>query len=149
GNSNAKSLASAELYNPVDGKFTPTGSMVYPRREHRATRLADGRVLITGGVDNSDRILATAEIYDPASGTFSLTTTGFPGTGTNMTDQRYEHRATLLSNGRVLIAGGADSQSILATAEIYDPDRARFLASAVTSAAPMARATRVCNSTAA
>jgi hypothetical protein len=126
GNSNAKSLASAELYNPVDGKFTSTGSMVYPRREHRATLLADGRVLITGGVDNSDRILSTAEIYDPKSGKFSLTTTAFPGTGTNMMDQRYEHTATLLGNGSVLVAGGADAHSILATAELYDPGRGSF-----------------------
>jgi hypothetical protein len=123
-NSDAKSLASAELYSLLDGKFTPTGSMVYSRREHRAIRLADGRVLITGGVDSSDRILSTAEIYDPASGKFSLTTAAFPGT--NMMDQRYEHTATLLGDGQVLVAGGADSQSILATAELYNPSRGSF-----------------------
>jgi hypothetical protein len=125
-NADAKSLASAELYNPLDGKFTPTGSMVYPRREHRATRLADGCVLVTGGVDSSDRILSIAEIYDPASGKFSLTTTAFPGTSTNMMDQRYEHTATLLGDGRVLVAGGADAHSILTTAELYNPSRGSF-----------------------
>ena len=121
-----KSQASAELYNPVDGKFVSIGAMNSPRDEQTATLLANGRVLIAGGLDANDKILATAELYDPASGKFVSTTRANPTTGANMTDQRYEHSATLLQNGAVLIAGGADPQYVLATAELYDPVRASF-----------------------
>ena len=60
----------AELFNPASRTFTPTIPMNSPRRNHTATRLADGRVLIAGGFNSTpsgDLILASAEIFDPAS----------------------------------------------------------------------------------
>ena len=56
--------ASAELYDPVSGTFTSTGSMSEGRAGHTATLLADGTVLVTG-TDN------TAELFSPGTGTFS------------------------------------------------------------------------------
>jgi hypothetical protein len=123
---NGKPQALAEIYNPASGKFIAAGSMRLARREHRATLLQNGDVLITGGLDAQERILAIAELYDPATGKFALTTEAFPRTGTAMTDVRCEHTASLLPNGQVLIAGGGDTNGMLATAELYDPAQGTF-----------------------
>ena len=70
-------LSSAELYDPVTGTFTPTGSMLaercgYSAPGFTATLLENGQVLIAGG-SNPSSFVAAAELYDPSSGTFSLT----------------------------------------------------------------------------
>src|SRR5215472_2773339 len=83
------------------GAFTPTGKMITPRYLHSTTLLPDGRVLIAGG-DSSYSVSdaeSSAELYDPVSGTFLPTG--------SMTTPRDGHTATLLPNGKVLIAGGA------------------------------------------
>jgi hypothetical protein len=58
-------IASAELYDPKTGTFSPTGSMKTGRDVHTATLLLDGRVLITGGDDTYPHPVASAELYDP------------------------------------------------------------------------------------
>src|SRR3954462_6489769 len=69
---NTTVLASAELFDPRTGSFTPTASMSVRRAKHDAVRLADGNVLVMAGADERDDrgAYATAEVYDVASGTF-------------------------------------------------------------------------------
>jgi WD40 repeat protein len=97
--------------------------MTTARYGHTATRLADGRVLIAGGgLNETDATIqdtyASSEIYDPASGTFKATG--------SMHTARGDHTATLLSDGRVLIAGGSNDSGNVAQAEIYDPSTGKF-----------------------
>jgi hypothetical protein len=141
----ASFVASAELYDPATGTWSVTGNLNAPRSSHTATLLPDGRVLIAaGGFDNwapdkggfavSPTSLNSAELYDPATGTWSVTA--------SLKTLRTAHTATLLPNGKVLVAGGyywtTDGNTpndgtfpcgdiwtcrakALDTAEIYDP----------------------------
>ena len=81
--------------------WVPTGNLNTPRWQHTATRLQDGKVLVVGGVANGDdplNVLDTSELYDPATGTWSVTG--------HLNRPRVGHTATLLLDGRVLVAGG-------------------------------------------
>jgi len=113
-------FSSAELYNPMTGKWAKTGSMKAPRYRATATLLSSGKVLIAGGDDDEadDSPVVTAELYDPATGRF--TKTG------SMSVARDWATATLLRDGRVLVAGGGTEDADTRTAEIYNPSTGRF-----------------------
>ncbi len=97
--------------------------MVSPHSSHTATLLPDGRVLIAGGLVNDrldGRASALAELYDPDRGTWAATG--------KMRQARWNHTATLLANGKVLVAGGYDDgRQLLGSAELYDPDSGRWI----------------------
>jgi hypothetical protein len=99
--------------------------MTTPRVWHTATLLPDGKVLIAGGSPTTSYgpgsiVLASCEIYDPWTNTFSP--------ASPLTVTRMVHTATLLNNGRILIAGGLGSwqgggssaDTRWAAAELYD-----------------------------
>lgn len=123
-------LASAEVYHPASG-WLPAGAMSVPRLGHSLTLLADGRVLAAGGTsldapggsEQGPRPVASAEIYDPASGTWTA--------AGSMAVPRFEHTATLLGDGRVLMAGGLGpgprGLAPSASTEVYDPAATAFV----------------------
>jgi hypothetical protein len=119
---NGHAVESAEVFDPATSTFATTGSMTEARGYHSATRLADGRVLVAGGNPGAwsytGLMLHTAEIYDPKTGTF--TATG------SMVQNRAWQTATLLVDGRVLIAGGTTGSGDLDAAEVYDPTTRTF-----------------------
>lgn len=107
--------------------FVSVGSMSDKRNYHTATRLSDGRVLVTGGLgptrtsSTAYTIFNTADIYDPTQKAFSSTG--------NMIVPRSGHVAILLPNGKVWITGGDTTSSIPATTtEYYDPTSKTFIA---------------------
>ena len=123
-NGGFNNISSAELYDPSTGTFSSAGSMSAPRYDHTATLLNDGTVLVTGG-HSWGPMVATAELYIPPQ--LAGNSTGSWMSLNNMGTPRAEHTATLLSDGRVLIAGGRDNgYNPLASAEIFDPGTRTF-----------------------
>jgi N-acetylneuraminic acid mutarotase len=105
----------AELYDPDSGTWSATGSLTWDRDYCRATLLRNGQVLITGGYQQeTDTPMSSGEVYDPTTGTW----TEMP-----MNEPHFSHTATVLPNGKVLVAGGNGwNVRLLSSAEVYEPD---------------------------
>lgn len=150
---NTNFFASAERYDPVTGQFASTGNLTGPISPSTVAALVDGRVLFAGGNTpagyTSDAELydpasgafsATAALNVPQSAAKAilLTAGGYPdvsdaelhdpsaqqfiATG-SLIEGRSDFTATALSNGRVLVAGGQGASGVLASAEIFTPDK--------------------------
>ena len=116
-------VASAELYTPATGSWSPTGAMSTSREFHTATLLQNGQVLVAGGASNDagGGALRSAEVYNPNTGKWRAT--GEMGTGRNT------QLATLLATGQVLVSGGYDTSGhSLFTAEVYTPSTGTWAA---------------------
>lgn len=101
----AQATPTPSPYKMIDGHFAAT-----------VTLLADGRVLIAGGGDLHASAINLAEIYDPSTDRFEPAGSGL------MSAPRTYHTATLLKDGRVLVAGGMNRMgSALKSAELFDP----------------------------
>ncbi|HZL95606.1 MAG TPA: kelch repeat-containing protein, partial [Vicinamibacterales bacterium] len=94
--------------------------MLEARTGHTATLLADGRVLIAGGIGVSGNTVSTAEQFDPETESFEpLVVEGAAA--------RAFHSATLLTDGRVLIVGGASGHAAADRTEIWSIDERRAM----------------------
>ncbi|MFN7587330.1 MAG: Kelch repeat-containing protein [Planctomycetota bacterium] len=104
----ATSTIKAQLYNPATNTWSNAANMPSGRAYHQDSQvtLADGRVLLSGGVLVPDLIsaansasIANADVYNPATNTWVATT---------MSRARTGHSATRLASGQVIVCGGAE-----------------------------------------
>jgi N-acetylneuraminic acid mutarotase/PKD repeat protein len=108
-------LASAEVYDAGTNTWTAMGNLATSRQASTATVLPDGRLLVAAGSQGGAATLTSAELFDYAAGDASWSATGSLGTA------RSGNTATPLANGKVLVAGGVNGGTYLASAELYDP----------------------------
>jgi len=136
---NNNALASSELYNPASGTWASTSNMNVARVSARAVLLSNGTVLTMGGCINNDcqgGTTRSAEIYSPSTGKWAVTGP--------MVKARAEFVALLLSNGKVLVAGGCTSYdvngclAVTTAAELYNPATKTWSSTGVLRAARMA-----------
>lgn len=125
-------LDSAEIYDPEVNAIVQSGiSLVQPRSSFMSALLADGRVLVCGGVAAGGGTvpagtpLASAELFDPSTSTFAAIASTLP-------TPLWGARATTLVDGRVLMTGGLTSGTGFAVAStvLFDPLTGTFGAGA-------------------
>ncbi len=108
GVNSASAIADAELFDPSTGQFAPAGPYVanltggFTANASTSTLLPDGTVLFARE--------PAAQIYNPATATFKLSGSMYVSVSGNPVAPDYVdgQTATLLLNGTVLVAGGAN-----------------------------------------
>ena len=117
-------LASTELYDPASGSWTAAGNLTIGRIGAATVLLPTGKVLVTGGYNgnifNGSNWLASSELFDPGTAVWSP--------AASLGSARLFATATLLANGKVLVAGGYNGSAYLASAELYDPATGTWIA---------------------
>ena len=119
-------LDTAEVFDPETNRWVAAGEMRDARTEHSAALLKDGRVMVTGGMNENLEIVGTTEIFDPDSGKWTEYA--------SMRTVRRGHFMLTLKDGRVAVVGGIgqtlgglgilaniSAVGALLSTEIYDP----------------------------
>jgi large repetitive protein len=106
------SIEAIDLYSNVDPSSQVIARMRTPRAEATATVLADGSILLVGGIGPDGTPLADAELFNP----ITRSTKQIP-----LQYSRHGHSATLLPDGRVLIAGGNRDGALNLEVELFVP----------------------------
>ncbi len=117
-------LASTELFSRANGTFSTGPALAAPRVLHTATTLADGRVLVAGGITSNSTHLGTSELLDPTTMKW-----GAPAT---MIEARQAHTTVYLpAQNKVLACGGQNAAgTAVASCELYDPTQNTWKAAA-------------------
>ncbi len=115
-----KALNTAELYDIKNENYT-LQNMNFFHDNGALVKMKDGKFLIAGGAEDLGIAPGynTAEIYDPVNKSFTVTG--------SMTYNRTNCSGTLLSSGKVLIAGGWYNNNSTTYTEIYDPNTSTFI----------------------
>jgi hypothetical protein len=111
----ATEVATAEIVD--GGAVTAVGSLAQARAFHTATLLADGRVLVLGGLAGGAAV-EVAEVFDP-----DPAINGFATVEATLRD-RWAHAAVVMTDGRILVTGGFGGNTFggpRRDAEILDP----------------------------
>ncbi len=108
-----RATAAAEIYDQTTGRWTKARPMSTPRRLHTAALLADGRVLVVGGVGRDLIPLASAEVYDPPTDRWTRVDP--------MSEPRIFHTLSILADGRALVVGGSPHPLSSSGVELFDP----------------------------
>lgn len=118
GNANpgqAVAISTVESWNPGTNTFIPVPDMIIPRAFHAALVRDDGKVLVTGGINELGDVETRSEVYDPVTNSWSIAAPMiFPHAGHTET-----HVGFL--TGKILVAGGQSGGPVTATAEIFQP----------------------------
>jgi len=130
-----------EIYNPTDDTWMDSGNYLgHGRVHHTETQLSDGGVLVVGGSQDphagnaSGFTLRSVELYDPGLNLWHPVadlpaTAPDPAAAADGFGGRSDHTATLLPNGKLLVAGGFFTFNVglqpnaLATADLYESGR--------------------------
>ena len=120
--SGSLSVRDSELFDPTTGTSTVTGGLNVARAIATATLLQSGDVLVAGGILMHSTPTSTVYVPVASAAKYDSTSAQWQSVGEPITP-RYRHTATLLQDGRVLVAGGSfvrDTGGIpLASAELY------------------------------
>src|SRR5438128_1831410 len=110
-------VSAAEILS--NGSVTASAATSSARAKPAAINLEEGRVLVTGGVRTGGEFLGSAEIYEAATNSWST----IPA---SLIEPRAGHTASLLPDGRVVLAGGETAGRISQSIELFDPSTGAF-----------------------
>ncbi|MEW6747402.1 MAG: kelch repeat-containing protein [Planctomycetota bacterium] len=123
-------ISSTEIFDPNALSFSPGPNMSVPRVAHTAVALANGDVLIAGGLTWKDIFGTRIPSIDDSAQVYSWSS-GSLGSEISMVASACGHAATRLLDGRIAHFGGASGNiyapTLLATVQIYDPATSRFV----------------------
>lgn len=125
GGHNPAPLKTTEKYDPQQGKWISSASMFTERVGHTATLVTPGnaggtpKVLIVGGRNLAGALVIGVDAYD--------TSTGNIGDAGQLYNGRAGHTASVMSNGKILFAGGEGDGALLKSTEIFNTSTGQWL----------------------